>query len=213
MSVISSTRILDLIQEGKMYLSPILCMEQIGAISVDLRLGNMALLVRGSGTSHVDPRVYAIHDAHGTSRTQRQKFDQHEFMFREQFLLHPGSLALVPTLEWIKLPTNVKGVVTARSCWAREGLNIATANFINPGYNGIITLELSNLGQIPIALFAGMRIAQIAFHDVTPDVAGEFAASQFQMSFEPRAGDIVKHDRSFIPFDSGNRKRSKSKNA
>jgi dCTP deaminase len=207
MSVISSTRILDLIQQGKMYLSPILCMEQIGAISVDLRLGNMALLVRGSGTSHVDPRAYAKHDAHGTSRTQRQKFDQHEFMFREQFLLHPGSLALVPTLEWIKLPTNVKGVVTARSCWAREGLNIATANFINPGYNGIITLELSNLGQIPIALFAGMRIAQIAFHDVTPDAAGEFAVSQFQMSFEPRAGDIVKHDRSFIPFLGEKRKK------
>jgi dCTP deaminase len=211
MSVISSTRILDLIEQGQLYLSPILCMEQIGAISIDLRLGNMALLVRGSGMSHVDPRAYANHDAHGTSRTQRQKFDQHEFMFREQFLLHPGSLSLVPTLEWIKLPKNVKGVVTARSCWAREGLNIATANFINPGYNGIITLELSNLGQIPIALFAGMRIAQIAFHDVTPDSVDEFATSQFQMSFEPRAGNIVKHDRSFIPMDRPKRRQPKRK--
>src|SRR5882757_5302327 len=151
---------------GDLLLSPLLSLQQIGPVSIDLRIGNLALLVKGSGLSHVDPSHYkvAAKDAHTLEQSRRQKFERVEFMFGQRLLLHPGALALVPTLEWIKLPMDIKGVVTARSSWAREGLNIATANFINPGYNGIITLELSNFGEIPIALYPGLRIAQIAFY-------------------------------------------------
>jgi dCTP deaminase len=199
--VLSSKEILQMMRHGKLYVSPILDPEeQIGPVSIDLRLGHVALFVRASGLSHVDPQNYESQqdDEQVRERRQRQKFSRYEFTFAERLLLHPGSLTLVPTLEWVQLPTNLKGVVTARSSWAREGLNIATANFINPGYNGIITLELANLGHIPIQLYPGMRIAQIAFHTVRRPVKGA-PTSQFDMSFEPRGGEIAKYDEPFLP--------------
>jgi dCTP deaminase len=201
MAVLSTRDVLRLMRRGALYLSPILDpKEQIGPVSIDLRLGHVALFVRASGLSHVDPRNYLQEeqDDQLRERSRRQKFSRFEFMFEQPLLLHPGSLTLVPTLEWIQLPKNVKGVVTARSSWAREGLNIATANFINPGYNGIITLELSNLGQIPIALYPGVRIAQIAFYQIESPAALD-KGSQFNLSFEPRGGEIAKGDEAFIP--------------
>ena len=202
MSVLSTDEVLKLIRAGKLYLSPILDPpNQIGPISIDLRLGHVGLFVRASGLSHVDPKYYVDQpgeDKQQQERRRRQKFSRFEFTFDQHLLLHPGSLALVPTLEWIQLPGNVKGVVTARSSWAREGLSIATANFINPGYNGIITLELANLGQIPIALYPGVRIAQISFYKV--ETSNRSArGSQFDMSFEPRGGEIGRWDEPFIP--------------
>jgi dCTP deaminase len=89
------------------------------------------------------------------------------------------------------------GTVTARSTWAREGLSIATAILIEPGYQGIVTLELSNMGQIPIALYPGLEIAQIAFNQVIGDTT-RFKTSQFDLSFEPRQGTIPKE--SEYPF-------------
>jgi dCTP deaminase len=201
-AVLSSRAILKLIREDKLYLSPILDpTEQIGPVSIDLRLGHVALLVRAAGLSHVDPSNYTKKrtDEQTNERSIRQKFARFEFTFEEKLLIHPGSLTLVPTLEWLKLPKNVKGVVTARSSWAREGLNIATANFINPGYNGIITLELANFGQIPIALYPGIRIAQISFYEVKDPVElQDKHKGQFDMSFEPRAGEIGRNDEAFL---------------
>lgn len=199
MAVLSSRTVLKMIRRGTLYLSPLFTAEQVGPVSIDLRMGNLALIVRGSGLSHVDPKTYKKSDKHSQEQSRRQKYERHEFTFHQPLLLHPGMLALVPTLEWIKLPKSVKGVVTARSSWAREGLNIATANFIGPGYNGIITLELSNLGAIPITLYPGMRIAQIAFYKVAkPNRVPK--ASYFNFSFEPVEGEITRHDEPFIPL-------------
>jgi dCTP deaminase len=117
-------------------------------------------------------------------------------------MLHAGSVILVSSYEWVKLPKDLVGVVTARSSWAREGLSIATATFINPCYNGIITMELANLGQIPIALYPGLRIAQIAFYTMDAEAAENCGKrkSQFDLSFEPKAGKLTDKDEPFIPF-------------
>lgn len=206
MSVLSSDGVIELIRARVLYVSPLLADKQIGPVSIDLRLGNVALIVRARGLSHVDPRNYQQsleQTEHHGERERRQKLERHEIPFHRQLLLHPGTLTLVPTLEWVKLPPYLKGIVTARSSWAREGLNIATATFINPGYNGIITLELANFGQIPIAIYPGMRIAQIAFYEVKlPDGVKESSLpkSQFNLSFEPRSGEIAKYDDPFIPI-------------
>jgi len=201
MAVLDKNRILTLVEQGEIVFSPLLTLDQVGSVSIDLRVGNLALVVRASGLSHVDPAQYkkrkASNDEHAVEQSRRQKFERHEFMFQQRLLLHPGALTLVPTLEWVKLPLHIKGVVTARSSWAREGLQIATANFIDPGYSGIITLELANLGQIPIALYAGLRIAQISFYEMQARVPKK--DSQFNLSFEPRMGDISAGDEAFIP--------------
>ncbi len=202
MTILGRAEIIRRIKSGNLVVSPILTEEQIGAASIDLRMGNVVLMVRARGASHVDPA--ATMTKSGTAQDyeievdRQQKHERYEIPFETKFLLHPSSLALVPTLEWLKLPPDVLGTVTARSTWAREGLSIATATLIEPHYEGIATLELANLGQIPIALHPGLRIAQIAFARVGGDTLRP-SRGQFSRSFEPRQGDIAKDDGAFIP--------------
>jgi dCTP deaminase len=177
--------------------------DQIGASSIDLRMGTVVLMARAGRSALVEPAAYKAPDKHAGIESRKQKHERFDVPFHQSFLLHPGSLALVPTLEWVKLPTDLQGVVTARSSWAREGLNIATATLINPGYQGIITLELANFGEIPIRLHPGLRIAQIAFYELRmPDFQASLPTiekSQFDLAFEPEAGNISKRDDKFIP--------------
>ena len=178
----------------RLVVTPLLHEDQIQAAAVDLRMGNLVLLVRSRGLSHVDPRNYVKSEnpTFVAEQNKQQKFQRHEIPFGQPFLLHPGTLALVPTFEWVRLPGDLQGVVTARSSWAREGLNIATANFINPEYEGIITLELANFGQIPIRLFPGLRLAQIAFYVVQNPNTSRSIKSQFNFNMEPSGGAL--HD-------------------
>jgi dCTP deaminase len=203
MSTLVKTAILKSIADKRLVVSPILAPEQLGASSIDLRLGNLFLMVRARGLSDVDPGRFAHSDGttgdHALEQARRQKHERFEAPFGQKFLLHPGMLALVPTLEWIKLPPNLQGVVTARSSWAREGLSIATASLIHPGYKGVITLELANLGQIPLALYPGLRIAQIAFHTLNQDAEEKDMGSRFNMAFEPVEGNVSHGDEAFLP--------------
>jgi dCTP deaminase len=202
-SALVKKTILESIAKRHLVVSPILSAKQIGASSIDLRLGNVFLMVRARGLSDVDPARFAHSDEtagdHDFHQARRQKHERFEAPFKQKFLLHPGMLALVPTLEWIKLPANLQGIVTARSSWAREGLSIATASLIHPGYKGIITLELANLGQIPLVLYPGLRIAQIAFHTLTEPAKEEDMGSRFDMAFEPVEGNVAHGDEVFLP--------------
>lgn len=203
MAILGREALIEELHTGRLVVSPLLSEEQIGAASIDLRMGNIVLVVRARGTSHVDPADAKEKAEKGVEYQlefgRQQKHERYEIPFKTRFLLHPGSLALVPTLEWLKLPDDIHGAVTARSTWAREGLSIATATFIEPRYQGIVTLELSNLGQIPVALYPGMRMAQIAFSKVKGRTARP-SKGQFTMSFEPMQGTIAKSDDfPFIP--------------
>ena len=82
----------------------------------------------------------------------------------DRIMLHPNQFILGSTLEYVKLPEDVIAYIIGRSSWGRLGLIIATATLINPGFAGVITLELTNVGEVPISLFPGLRIAQISFH-------------------------------------------------
>lgn len=86
--------------------------------------------------------------------------------FGKSFFLHPRAFVLAITLEWICLPGNVSAYVVGKSGWGRAGLIIATAIGVHPGYKGCLTLELSNLGEMPIELRPGMAICQIFLHRV-----------------------------------------------
>jgi dCTP deaminase len=195
--ILGRSELISRLASRSLVISPILSEEQLGAASIDLRMGTVVLMVRARGSSHVDPSAYKAHGNRNVSYAlqldQRQKHERHEIPFEQRFLLHPGTVALVPTLEWVRFPPDLLGYVTARSTWAREGLSIATAAFIEPRYQGIITLELSNLGQVPLALYPGLRIAQIAFASVQGDTARPHKR-QFDLSFEPKQGDIAKED-------------------
>jgi len=82
----------------------------------------------------------------------------------ESFYLHPGEFVLASTLEWFKLPDDLAGRIEGRSSWGRRGLLVhATAGFVDPGFAGVLTFELSNAARLPIELIAGLRIGQVCF--------------------------------------------------
>ncbi|RFP08275.1 MULTISPECIES: dCTP deaminase [unclassified Duganella] len=201
-AALSKSSIAKRISDGNLVISPLLDHRQLGPTTVDLRMGTVALMSRAGAQSHVDPHDYLLNNtSHANAEIRQQKHERFDIPFTRSFLLHPGSLILVPTLEWVVIPSDLQGVVTARSSWAREGLNIATATIVNPGYRGIITLELANFGEVPIRLYPGLRIAQIAFysldqHDKQKDASG--LQGQFDMSFEPKAGELADKDEPFI---------------
>lgn len=203
MAILGHKKLLDLLETQALAITPLLHPDQIGKAAIDLRMGNVVKLVRSRGIPVVDPLHYrkiSENDDIHIHKSRQQKLERHDVPFGENFYLHPGTLALVPTLEWVSLPDDLLGMVTARSSWAREGLNIATATFINPGYSGIITLELANLGSVPMKLYPGLRVAQIALYEVTPNLVPDSSLSpesvasnsqsQFHQNYEPEAGNL-----------------------
>lgn len=149
--------------DKKICLTPMLDSSlQIGSNSIDIRLGTNFVAFKKTGFSLLDPISEDIKDKIG--EYQEKIYVE----FGSKIFLHPKQFILGSTLEYIHLPSDIMAYVTGRSSWGRLGLIIATATAIHPNYNGIITLELANLGEAPIALYPGIRIAQLIFHRTTP---------------------------------------------
>jgi dCTP deaminase len=132
---------------------------QIQPASVDLRLGNEFLVYRPSQVAVLDPREPATISA---------AMERVEVAAEQAFVLHPREFALGTTVEQVRMPADLVGMVDGRSSIGRLAVVVhATAGLIDPGFLGQITLELSNIGSIPVKLYPGMRIAQIVLHTMT----------------------------------------------
>jgi dCTP deaminase len=89
----------------------------------------------------------------------------------EPFILHPGEFVLGQTLEWVELPDDLVARLEGKSSLGRLGLLIhSTAGYVDPGWEGNLTLELSNVANLPITLYDGMKIGQISFQRLTSPV-------------------------------------------
>ena len=143
-------------------ITPLLSGKQIGDVSVDLRLGNQFIVFR--------THTLGAFDIDELKGRLRQVQERHIVPFGKHFVLHPGMLALGATFEYVSLPGDLECQVEGRSSWARVGLQIATASSVEPLFHGVITLELSNTGTIPLRLYPGIRIAQLVFHEATPKI-------------------------------------------
>ncbi|MEM4587438.1 MAG: dCTP deaminase [Candidatus Jordarchaeales archaeon] len=150
----------------RLVITPLISKNQISAGSIDLRLGTEFIVTRRTKYSLLDPARYDIE----TEIAQYQ--EKIHVPFRERLILRPNQLILGSTLEYIKLPEDLMGYVIGRSSWGRLGLIIATATLVNPGYAGVLTLELVNLGEADIALYPAARIAQLVLHKVTEGEEG-----------------------------------------
>lgn len=143
--------------EDTFAVTPILDPAQIGDGSIDVRLGpDFIVTKRATALPVFDPA--RVDDIAGRVR------DYQEYVRRplgSAFYLHPGEFAIARTLEYITLPDSLNAQVLGRSSWGRLGLVIATATVIQPKFKGTITLELANVGTVPIVLYVGVRIAQI----------------------------------------------------
>jgi dCTP deaminase len=130
-----------------------------GAASLDLRLGTRFCSTRR--------RRHGVLPAYsGEGGHPRHFINEHYVPLGGQFYLHPHQFVLATTLEWIRLPAEFCGYVTSRSTYGRRGLVIATAIGVHPNYSGVITLELSNVAEVPIELEPGQAICQLFLQTV-----------------------------------------------
>ncbi|MCE0499529.1 MAG: dCTP deaminase [Methylacidiphilales bacterium] len=156
-----------------------------GSASIDLRLGCWLLTLRQSKKA-----VFKVADA-SSPWSEAQFAKTHYVPFGGVFILHPQSFVLAATLEWIRMPKNLAGYVIGRSSWGRVGLIIATATGVHPGFTGCLTLELTNVGEIPIEIKPGMSICQLFVHSVQVGTSDSVDQSRFVGSRKPRLGKIV----------------------
>lgn len=173
-----------------------------GGASIDLRLGTWFSVFIPGRVSLFDLRKSVDRDE------GRRMTKMHYVPFGDYFVLHPRSFVLGVTLEWIRLPSNMAGYVTSRSSWGRRGLIIATASGVHPGFCGCLTLELTNVGEAPIALYPGSDICQFFIHDT---LDGEYMdRSRFVGKRKPSLGSVEFDNfaMSLATFGCGSQSRS-----
>ncbi|MDO3401371.1 dCTP deaminase [Mycolicibacterium neoaurum] len=154
----------------RLVVSPIVDRAQIGTTTVDLRLGTEWEAMRAYRFDAVDP------GAESAATNELLQASVEEFRLtagqRRGLVLHPGELLLALTLEYLSLPDDLWGMLEGRSTWARQGLQVhAAAGMVDCGFSGYLTLELQNMGRIPLVLYPGLRVAQMAFFPICNDIA------------------------------------------
>lgn len=139
-------------------------LELSNAASVDLRLGRWFMTLRGTKTPTLEVLQKSEQPANEIRYTR-----EFYIPFGDTFWLHPNTFVLGTTLEWICLPPGLGGFVGGKSGWGRRGLIIETAASIHPGFTGCLTLEMTNLGEVPIGVIPGMPICQVVFHQTSDE--------------------------------------------
>ena len=118
------------------------------------------------------------------------------------FYLHPGEFVLASTLEYFRLPNDLAGRIEGRSSWGRRGLLVhATAGFVDPGFAGVLTFELSNAGRLPIQLTPGLRIGQVCFFKLSSSSMVPYSAKRGAKYFGATTLEVSKAG--FDPEASG----------
>jgi len=136
---------------------------QVQPASIDLRLGYDFQTFNYTRQALIDPADPTTFEQL-TTRTQLEP--------GERFIVHPGEFVLATTLEHIEIPTDLLARLEGRSSIGRLGIVIhSTAGYVDPGFKGKITLEISNLGRIAVALYPRMRICQVAFEEMSSPVS------------------------------------------
>lgn len=152
--------------------------------SIDLRLGRWFRSMRQANI----PLIDLAKPQEDKPMNEASYTKEHFVPFNGEFILHPGKFLLGVTLEWMHIPGDLAGYVTGKSSLGRRGLIIETAAGVQPGFAGCLTLELANVGEVPVRLQPGMPICQLFLHQ-TPSV-NENAKSQFKGSRKPSLGKI-----------------------
>lgn len=108
------------------------------------------------------------------------------------FILHPGEFVLGSTLERVRVPTNLVARLEGKSSLGRLGLLIhSTAGFVDAGWNGQLTLELSNVASLPITLYPGMKIGQISFQQMTTESDAPYGSVSTGSKYQDQVGPVA----------------------
>lgn len=189
------------------------------AASIDVHLGQHFLIPAKSSAGYLDP----ARPASGGGRSQsdctalaegtlasrgavdpvlwEHHLERLSVPINGELFLHPRHFALASVYEYIKVPKDLCADVVGRSTWARVGLVVAMATFVHPGYSGCLTLELQNLGEMPIRLRPGLRVAQLVFRETIDRARSDnelaqqpWSAGQLACSYAPEYWPVISPD-------------------
>ncbi|CAN5763777.1 dCTP deaminase [soil metagenome] len=186
MAVLSDRDIRAAMQAGRIRIDPYdaACLQPS---SVDLHLDGDFRVFRNNRYPYIDVRA-----------PQPDLTELVSIADDEPFILHPSEFVLGQTLEWIELPDDLVARLEGRSSLGRLGLLIhSTAGYVDPGWKGNLTLELSNVANLPIALYRGMSIGQISFLQMSSPVERPYGSrdlgSKYQGQSSPTASQYFRN--------------------
>jgi dCTP deaminase len=156
-------------------------LEHSGEASISLRLGRWFSVVRQSNETHIEATP-------GNAAKIQRVSKQYFIPFGGEFNLHPGRFVLAVTLEWLRLPTSYTAFVVGKSSLGRRGIVIETAAGVHPGFSGCLTLEVANVGELPVTLVPGMMICQLFLHSMEGDLSASKTSHAGQR--KPRLGQM-----------------------
>jgi dCTP deaminase len=156
--------------------------------SVDVRLDRFFRVFNNSRYTHIDP-----------AQQQDDLTTLVEPDGEEPFVLHPGEFVLGSTLEVVTLPDDLAGRLEGKSSLGRLGLlTHSTAGFIDPGFTGHITLELSNVANLPIVLWPGMKIGQLCLFRLSSSAEHPYGSAVYGSRYQGQRGPTP--SRSYLNF-------------
>jgi len=163
--------------------------------SIDVRLDRFFRLFDNHKYPFIDPR--------------EQQDDLTRFVeveSDEAFILHPGEFVLGSTFEYVRLPDDIAARLEGKSSLGRLGLlTHSTAGFVDPGFEGHVTLELSNVATLPIKLWPGMKIGQLCFFQLSSASENPYGSEKYGSRYQGQRGPTA--SRSHLKFhitDVGN---------
>ena len=190
--VLSDNTIKMMLAEGRIVIEP-LGEGSIQPASVDVHLDGQILVFRNSRRPYID------------IREDMSDLTEMEEIREQPFMLHPGEFVLGSTREVIELPDDLVARLEGKSSLGRVGLLIhSTAGYVDPGWKGHLTLELSNVANLPITLYDGMKIGQLSFLQLSSPADNPYGSpglgSKYLGQTKPTASRAFQD---FLPSENG----------
>lgn len=185
--ILSDRTIREQLEAGRIVIEP-LADDAIQPSSVDVRVGHQFRVFANSRYPYIDVRQ----EMEGLTELV-------EAVDEEAFILHPGEFVLASTLETLTLPDDLVARLEGKSSLGRLGLLAhATAGFVDAGWKGALTLELSNVANLPITIYPGMKIGQVAFFQLTTPADQPYGTGGLRSKYQGQQGPT--ESRFFLNF-------------
>jgi dCTP deaminase len=174
--VLSDRTIARLLREGRIEIDPYDA-ALLQPSSVDVRVDRYFRVFRNNLYPFIDVKL------------QQEELTELVEIGDEPFILHPGEFVLGSTLERVRLPDDIVGRLDGKSSLGRLGLLIhSTAGFIDPGWDGHVTLELSNVANLPITIYREMKIGQLSFVQMTEPADAPYGSGAIGSKYQGQKG-------------------------
>ncbi|MEX2043343.1 MAG: dCTP deaminase [Patescibacteria group bacterium] len=198
--ILSDRDIRKLIKSGQIKVSPAPDLKvQLQPASLDIRLSSRFRVFKPASTPYIDPQdkgtfANLTTGLDVTDDVKEQPLLPHLPKGPRAFVIHPGEFVLGSTLEHIELPDDIAVRIDGRSSLGRLGIVVhSTAGHVSPGWKGTLTLEITNIGVVPVLLYPGMRVCQFVFETMSSPVERAYgqAGNKYAGQRSPDASKIT----------------------